>query len=115
VKLTQNSYVITGVGNSPLIPLDTHVNPVEVFGSIIDGGASTYAVHYTTADVFAPGYSAAADAILNSSTIPTGPTTGSKPFNFSAAGATAIQLQVTVGPATVTLGPVFQSDNTLGA
>ena len=128
MKLTQYNTVYTGVTaigvsanpsvvgsaaqNVPVIPIDTRVNPPYVFGTITDGGASTYAVQYTTTDVFAPGYNAASDVWTP---ITGGPTTGSKPFNFSANGATAIRLQVTVGPATVTLGPVFQSDNTMGA
>jgi hypothetical protein len=91
------------------------MNPVNIWGSIIDSGGSTYALHYTTEDVFAPGYTAAGDAILAASTITGGPTTGTKPFNINGLGITGLQLQVTVGPGTVTLGPVFQADNTLGA
>lgn len=113
MKLSQNSIVVTGVASSVPIPLDTHVNPPYVFGTIIDGGVSTYAVQYTTSDVFAPGYNAASDPAWTAVT--GGPTTGTKPFNFSANGATAIRLNVTVGPATVTISPVFQSDSTMGA
>jgi len=113
MKLTQTAIVVTGVGVSSPIPIDTRVNPPYIFGSIVDGGASTYSIQYTTSDVFAPGYSPGSDPQWTG--ITGGPTTGSKPFNFNAAGATAIRLNVTVGPATVTLGPVFQSDNSMGS
>jgi len=115
MKLTQAPYIVSGVANGPLIPVDTRSNPVNVWGSIVDSGGSTYAIHYTTADVYAAGYNPTTDAILSASTIPSGPTTGTKPFNVTGLGITAIQLQVTVGPGTVTLGPVFQSDSTVGA
>lgn len=112
MKLSTNNIVVTGVANSPTIPVDSRANPLNVWGSVIDGGTSTYAVQYTTSDVYAPGYTQGGDAMWT--TIPSGPTTGSHPFNMTGLGATAIRLSVTVGPATVTLGPVFQSDSTLG-
>lgn len=124
MKLTSYNIVYTGVtavgvsaGPSAqsvaAIPIDTRSNPPNVWGSIIDGGASTYAVQYTTSDVFAVGYNAATDAMWTAD--PGAPTTGSKPFNLTALGATAIRLNVTTGPATVTLGPVFQAESTQGA
>jgi hypothetical protein len=129
MKLTQYNIVYTGItaigvsanptvvgtaaANVGVIPLDTRSNPVNVWGSIIDGGASTYAVQYTTSDVYAPGYNAATDPQWTA--VPSGPVGGSKPFNLTAVGATGIRLNVTVGPATVTLGPIFQSDSTVGA
>ena len=123
MKLTSANIVYTGVtaigvsassgANVGAIPVDTRVSPPVIFGSIVDGGVSTYQVQYTTSDVYAPGYNA---ATAPQWTVITGaPPPGSKPFNLSANGATAIRLNVTTGPATVTLGPVFQADNTLGA
>jgi hypothetical protein len=129
VKLTQYNVVYTGVtaigvsanptvvgsaaANVAVVPLSTRSNPINVWGQVIDGGASTYAVQYTTADVYAPGFNPATSS--NWIAIPSAPTGGTGPFNLTALGATGIRLNVTVGPATVTLGPVFQSDSTLGA
>lgn len=114
VGVSQNPAIVgSAAAQVSLIPIDTRVNPPYVFGTIIDGGVSTYAVQYTTSDVFASGYNAASDPAWTA--ITGGPTTGTKPFNFSANGATAIRLNVTVGPATVTISPVFQSDSTMGA
>ena len=113
MKLSSSPIVITGVASSTAIPLDTRSNPVNVWGSITDGGSSTYAVQYTTSDVFAAGYTVSGDA--NWTTIPGAPTTGSKPFNLTGIGATAIRVNVTTGPATVTINSVFQSDSTQGA
>lgn len=123
MKLTGSNIVYTGVTaigvsassgqNISVIPVDTHLNPVNIWGQIIDGGVSTYALQYTTADVYSPGFSAATAS--NWTAVPSAPTTGTAPFNITGLGATGLRLNVTVGPATVTLGPVFQSDNTLGA
>jgi hypothetical protein len=113
VKLSNAPIVVTGVAASAVIPIDTRSNPVNVWGSIVDGGVSTYVVQYTTSDVFAAGYVSGSDPQWTS--IPGGPTTGSKPFNLTGVGATGIRLNVTTGPATVTLGPVFQSESTQGA
>lgn len=124
MKLTQYSIVYTGVtaigvSSGPsgasvgVIPVDSRSNPVNIWGSIIDGGVSTYAVQYTTSDVYAANYNAATDPQWT--TVPNAPTTGSKPFNLTGLGATGLRLNVTTGPATVTLGPVFQSDSTVGA
>lgn len=113
MKLSSTPIVLTGVATSVPIPLDTRSNPINVFGSITDGGVSTYAIQYTTSDVYAAGYNPAADPMWTA--IPGAPTTGSKPFNLTALGATAIRVNVTVGPATVTVNPVFQSDSTQGA
>jgi hypothetical protein len=122
LKLTNANIVYTGVTNAGVsassgqsvgaIPIDTRMNPINIWGRITDGGSSTYAVQYTTSDVYAPGYSAAADQWT---TIAGAPVTGTAPFNITALGLTAIRLNVTVGPATVTLGPVFQGDSTQGA
>lgn len=113
MKLSSNSIVVTGVGVTVPIPVDSRSNPVNVWGSIVDGGVSTYALQYTTSDVFAPGYNPGTDTMWTA--VPGAPTTGSKPFNINGLGVTAIRLNVTTGPATVTLGPVFQSDSTVGA
>lgn len=113
MKLTGAKIVVTGVAVSAPIPTDTRTNPMNIWGSIVDGGVSTYSIQYTTSDVFDPAYVAASDPQWTS--IPSGPTTGSKPFNITGLGATAIRLNVTVGPATVTLGPVFQGDSSEGA
>lgn len=123
MKITGSNIVYTGVTsigvsassgqNVAAIPLDTRCNPVNVWGQIVDGGVSTYAVQYTTADVYASGFNAATAS--NWTTVPGAPTTGTAPYNITGLGATAIRLNVTVGPATVTLGIVFQSDNSLGA
>jgi hypothetical protein len=112
MKLVSTPIVITGVASSPVIPTDSRINPTNVFGSVTDGGVSTYAIQYTTSDVFAPGYTVAGDA--NWTTITGAPTTGSKPFNLNAIGATGIRVNVTTGPATVTINAMFQSDSTLG-
>lgn len=128
MKLTQYNIVYTGVtaigvsanpaivGSGAesvgVVPVDSNVNPVNVFGHITDGGVSTYAVQYTTSDVFAPGYSAASDTWT---AVPSAPTTGTASFNIAGLSITGIRLNVTVGPATVTLNPVFQSVSTIGA
>jgi hypothetical protein len=128
MKLTQYNIVYTGVTaigvsanpsagaaayNVNFVPLDTRVNPVNVFGQVIDGGSSTYTVQYTTADVYSPSFNPATAS--NWTTVPGAPVTGSAPFNLTALGATAIRINVSVGVTTVTLGPVFQSDSALGA
>jgi len=113
MKITSTPIVVTGVATSPTIPVDSRSNPITLWGSIVDGGVSTYAVQYTTSDVFAAGYTQAGDPQWT--TISGAPTTGSKPFNVAGIGCTAIRLSVTVGPATVTLGPVFQAESTQGA
>jgi hypothetical protein len=113
VKLVSTPIVVTGVASSPVIPVDTRSNPVNAWGSVTDGGASTYAIQYTTSDVFAAGYTVSGDA--NWTTITGAPTTGSKPFNLTAIGATGLRVNVTVGPSTVTINAVFQSDSTQGA
>lgn len=113
MKLTNSPIVVSGVAVSPPIPVDTRSNPVNVWGSIVDSAAATYSVQYTTSDVFAAGYNPATDAMWTA--VPGAPTTGSKPFNITGLGATAIRLNVTVGTGTVTLGPIFQSDSTVGA
>jgi hypothetical protein len=127
VKLTQYNVVYTGVtaigvsanpavvGSAAesvsVVPVDTAINPVNVWGKIVDGGTSTYALQYTTSDIYAPGYSAASDTWT---TVPSAPTTGTAPFNISGLGITGIRLNVTVGVATVTLAPVFQSNSLTG-
>jgi hypothetical protein len=115
VKISSTPVVITTAlpTNSPPVPVDSRSNPVNVWGSVIDGGTSTYAIQYTTSDVFAAGYNPATDPMWTG--VPSGPTTGSKPFNITALGMTAIRLQVTATTTSVTLGPVFQSDSTVGA
>ena len=114
MKISSTPIVITGVAASLPIPVDTRSNPVNVWGSIIDGGVSTYAIQYTTSDVFAAGYNPATDP--NWATIPgSPPTTGSKPWNMTGVGATAIRVNVTTGPATVTINATFQSESTQGA
>lgn len=123
MKITGSNIIYTGVTaigvsassgqNVGAIPIDTRQNGISIWGSIVDGGVSTYSVQYTTSDVYAAGYNAATDPQWT--VIPSSPTTGSKPFNITALGVTAIRLNVTVGPATVTLGPVFQGDSTQGA
>lgn len=115
MKLTNANIVITGVGVSVPIPVDTRQNGINIWGAIVDGGASTYAVEYTTTDVYAPGFVPGGAGNSQWTTIPSSPVGGSKPFNITALGVTAIRLNVTVGPATVTLGPVFQGDSTQGA
>lgn len=113
MKLSNSPIVVTGIAASPPIPVDTRINPINIFGSIVDSAAATYALQYTTSDVFATGYSAASDPQW--ATVPSAPTTGSKPYNITALGCTAIRLNVSAGTGTVTLGPVFQSDSTQGA
>lgn len=104
--------VVTGVAASLPIPVDSRSNPINVFGAIVDNGVSTYAVQYTTSDVYAPGYVSASDPQWT--VIPSSPTTGSKPYNVTGLGATAIRLNVTVGPTTVAIN-AFQSDSAQGA
>jgi hypothetical protein len=113
MKISSNPIVVTGVATSVPIPVDSRSNPINVWGSVTDGGASTYAIQYTTSDVFQAGYNPATDPDWTS--IPSTPTTGNKPFNLTGIGCNAIRLNVTTGPATVTLGPVFQSESTQGA
>lgn len=112
MKLTGAPIVVAGVAVSPPIPVDSRSNPINIFGAIVDGGASTYAVQYTTSDVFAAGYVSASDPQWTA--IPSGPVGGSKPYNITGLGATAIRLNVTVGPATVSI-TAFQSDSSQGA
>jgi hypothetical protein len=113
MKICSGNQTLTAPGYI-VVPVDTRVNSLNVAGSITDVNASTYALKYSTADVFAAGYTAAGDATLTA--LPgSPPTTGSKGFTF-AGPATAIVLQVTATSGTgVTLNAVFQSDNTLGA
>lgn len=113
MKLTNAPIVVSGVAASPPIPVDTRQNGINLWGSIVDSAAATYSIQYTTSDVFAAVYVSASDPQW--SNIPSSPTTGSKPFNVTALGVTAIRLNVTVGTGTVTLGPVFQGDSTQGA
>jgi hypothetical protein len=113
VKICSTPQIVTGVAVSAPIPADTRSNPINIFGSIVDSGASTYTIQYTTSDVFAAGYNPATDPQWT--TVPSAPTTGSKPFNITALGLTAIRLNVTVNAGTVAIGPVFQSDSTVGA
>jgi hypothetical protein len=113
MKLVNTPIVVTGVANSPPIPADTRANPINIGGSITDGGVSTYQLQYTTSDVFAPGYVSATDPMWT--VIPTAPTTGTFPFNITGLSLTAIRLHVTTGPATVTINQVFQADSSVGA
>lgn len=118
MKICSGGIVVTGVAVSPPIPVDSRINPLNLAGSITDGGASTYALQFTTSDVFAAGYVSATDP--NWTNVPTGtnnvlPVGGSKPFSITNLNATAIRLNVSVGPATVTINAVFQSDSALGA
>lgn len=113
MKLTGAPIVVAGVAVSVPIPVDSRSNPVNVWGSLTDAGVSTYTIQYTTSDVFAAGYNPATDAMWT--TVPGAPTTGSKPFNITALGLTAFRLNVSTGPATVTINAVFQSDSTVGA
>jgi hypothetical protein len=98
--------------NVAVVPVDSNINPVNVFGKITDSGGSAYTLQYTSSDIFAAGYSAAADTWT---TVPTAPITGTAPFNITGIGITGIRLNVTTGPGTVTLNPVFQSVSTLGS
>ena len=112
MKLTGQPLVVAGVAVSPPIPTDTRANPVNVFGAVVDSAAATYSVQYTTSDVFSATYVPASDPQWTN--IPSSPTTGSKPFNVTGLGATAIRLSVTVGTGTVSI-MAFQSDSSLGA
>ena len=38
MKLSSSPIVVTGVAASAVIPVDTRSNPVNVWGSIVDGG-----------------------------------------------------------------------------
>jgi hypothetical protein len=115
VGVSSNPALSGAAANIGAIPLDTRLNPQAVWGSIVDGGVSTYTIQYTTSDVLAAGYNPATDPQWTN--IAGGPTTGTKPFQIpvQSANATAIRLNVTVGPATVTLGPIFQADSNAGA
>lgn len=113
MKLIGTPIVVTNVAVSPPIPVDTRSNPVNIWGSIVDSAAATYALQYTTSDVFAVGYNPATDPQWT--TVPGAPTTGTHPFNITGLGATAIRLNVTVGTGTVTLAAIFQADSSQGA
>jgi hypothetical protein len=114
MKICSGNQTLTAAGYI-VVPVDTRINPLNVAGSITDVNASTYALLYSTADVFAAGYSAASDPTLTA--IPgTPPTTGSKGFSVTGQPATAIVLHVTATSGTgVTLNAVFQADSTVGA
>jgi hypothetical protein len=47
---------ITGVGNSPVFPVDTYVAPTNMGMAVIVTGTITYKVQYTFDNVFAAGY-----------------------------------------------------------
>lgn len=113
MKLTGIPLVVAGIAVSPPIPVDTRTNPINVFGAIVDSAAATYAIQYTTSDVYAAGYTPAGDPQWT--TIPgTPPTTGSHPYNVTGLGMTAIRLNVSAGSGTVSI-TAFQSDSALGA
>jgi hypothetical protein len=114
MKICYGNQTLTAAGYIT-VPVDTRMNPVNIAGSITDPNASTYALLYSTADVYAPGYAVATDPTLTA--FPgTPPTTGSKGFSLSGQPCTAIVLHVTATSGTgVTLNAVFQADNTLGA
>jgi hypothetical protein len=114
VKICSGNQTLTAAGFI-VVPVDTRVNPLNVAGSITDTNVSTYALFYSTADVFAAGYTAAGDTTKTA--IPgTPPTTGSHGFSMTGQPATAIILQVTATSGTgVTLNAVFQADSTVGA
>lgn len=109
MKLNQNPIVITGIAASPAIVVDTRSNPVTIGLSIVDGGVSTYVVQYSMDDPFVTG------GITHWFTAPnTPPTTGTAAYTFTGVMPTAIRVNVTTGPATVTL-QAWQSESTQGA
>ena len=114
MKICSGNQTLTAAGYIT-VPTDSRINPCNVGGSITDANASTYALLYTTSDVFVAGYSAATDP--NTKPIPgTPPTTGNAPFQATGIIATAILLHVTATSGSgVTLNAVFQNDSVLGA
>jgi hypothetical protein len=114
VKICSGNQTLTAAGNI-LVPTDSRINPLNLAGSITDANASTYALKYSTADVYAAGYTVAGDATLTA--FPgTPPVTGSHGFQLTGINATAMILNVSATSGTgVTLNAVFQSDSTQGA
>lgn len=47
---------VTGVADSPPIPIDMYQNPTNISVGVVPGAGCTYTVQYTTDDVFAVGY-----------------------------------------------------------
>ncbi len=117
MKICSGNQTLTAAGYI-VVPVDTHVSALNIAGSITDVNTSAYVLKYSTADIFASGYTAAGDTTLTAwpTTAPVAPTSGSHGFYLTNQPATAIVLQVTATSGTgVTLNAVFQTDSTMGA
>ena len=69
--MRQVTVTVGAVAASPVIPLDTYINPFSVglTARINGGGTLTYAAQYTSDDIFAAGYDPSAGNWINSSTV----------------------------------------------
>jgi hypothetical protein len=102
------TFSITGVGNSPVSPVDTYVAPTNMGMAVIVTGTITYKVQYTFDNIFAAGY----DPTAGSSNWFDHPTlVGSASGNSNIAyPVTGIRLITTAGSGSATL-TIVQAGN----
>jgi hypothetical protein len=100
VYLTQ-----TGVGTSPVCPLDHYLNPFNVGLSGSVQGSATYSVEYTFDDVYSPTFDPATATWVTHGDLFGMTKTASSNLLFAVTG---VRLKVTAGSGTVTLA-VIQS------
>ena len=95
------TYLVSGVGNSPVYAVDTYISPSNMGLAVVVSGTITYKVQYTFDNVFATGYSPTA----GTSTWFDHPTlVGSSSGNSNIAyPVTGIRLTTSAGTGTATL------------
>jgi hypothetical protein len=94
------SYIVTGVGNSPVYPADHYVSPFNVALNVVVSGTITYTVQYTFDDVFAPGYVASSGNWTSHASLTSQTTTKDSNIAYPVRG---IRLTTSAGTGTATL------------
>lgn len=114
MKLNLAPIVVSGIANSPWIPVDSRVvSPVIGLNVILSGGGGqTYSIQTTQDDPYAAG------GIVNFTAAPTltpvlAPTASAQ-YTLTGQFVTAVRVVVSASTGTVTVN-AWQSDNTLGA
>ena len=111
MKLNLNPIVVTGVANSPWVPIDTRSSPTEVGIQVILSATATYTIVATMDDPFA------AAGITHTFTPTLTPALGgsaSGSYTITGQFLTAFQVQVSASTGTVTIQS-WQTESTQGA
>lgn len=114
MKLNLNPIVVTGIANSPWIPVDSRiVSPIIGLNVILSGGGGqTYSVQTTQDDPY--GAAGIVNFTAAPALTPVLSATASAQYTITGQFITAVRVVVTASTGTVTVN-AWQSDSALGA